>query len=191
MIDDLNYCVRQLVRRVMAMPDNSVRPAGQIAPTGTQVAQFATVDILEAPEVGSTDRSLVTVDDVTNEALDSLYRFTVSVNFYKGTAADAAGIAQYNNTAFDLASRLPQRLELSESILLMQQLGIQWIGASKPRNLRRLIDATWEGRGQIDLYFTVVNRELAPIGTFESVDVGLNVQEPDGTIQHRDIEVTT
>ncbi len=192
MIDTLNLAVRQLVRAAMAMPAKSVRPADQIAPVGGQTAPFATVKIISCEGVGWADVSLE--DDGaggTNEVLQLPDRFVASVNFYGSAAKDAAGIARYSNEAFDRASRLSQILQLSANADRMRQIGIGFMGASQARNLSALADATWSSRGQVDLTFSVVNREIASIETILSVPFSTTVIGPDGTPQTRSSEVTT
>ena len=87
MIDDVAYSVRKLVRTVMAMPENSVRPAKQHVPAGGQVDEMATVDIIRMDEVGTPAISLETVgtvpSDVTTERVDQVCRLVASVNFYR------------------------------------------------------------------------------------------------------------
>jgi len=86
-IDDLNYNVRKLVRTVMAMPANSVRPAKQSAPAGGQVDEMATVDIISDEPLGTPAVSYETVGtvptDVTTQRVDNVHRFVASVNFYR------------------------------------------------------------------------------------------------------------
>jgi uncharacterized protein DUF3383 len=86
-IDDLNYNVRKLVRTVMAMPENSVRPAKQSVPAGGQMDEIATVDILESPDLGWPAFTYENADDTNaspvNENVDQLKRAVVSVNFYR------------------------------------------------------------------------------------------------------------
>jgi len=86
-IDDLNYNVRKLVRTVMAMPANSVRPAKQSVPAGGQVDEMATVDIITDEPLGTPAVSYETVGtvptDVTTQRVDNVHRFVASVNFYR------------------------------------------------------------------------------------------------------------
>ena len=87
MIDDLNYSVRKLVRTVMGMPENSVRPAKQHTPSGGQVDEIATVDIINDITVGTGARSYETTgtvpSDVTTEHVDEDHVFVASINFYR------------------------------------------------------------------------------------------------------------
>lgn len=87
MIGDANYDIRKLVRSVMSMPENSVRPAKQNVPTGGQVDEIATVDILDDDAIGTGARSYDTVgsvpNDVTTERVDQEHRLVASVNFYR------------------------------------------------------------------------------------------------------------
>lgn len=191
MIDDLNRDVRRLVRVVMGMPENSVRPADQIIPAGSQVAEFATVKVLAVPDAGWGSVSLETDGGVTTENVDVLKRATVSVQFFRGPAKDRAGLAKYTNAALDRATRLVQRLQLSSSVDLMNELGLGFLSASAPRNLTAVVDANYESRAQVDIVFDFANRESATVPTILSVPVSISVQDPDGTEQTRTFEVTT
>lgn len=192
MIDTMNLAVRLLVRNVLGMPLKSVRPADQIAPTGGQTEPFATVKIISCDGIGSSDYTYE--DDGaggTNEVLQLPQRFVASVNFYGSTAKDPVGIAKYSNEAFDRAARLVQLLEKTSSVILMQQMGLGFLSASPARNLSGLADATWQSRGQIDLTFNVINREMESIGLIESVEIDITTIGPDGIPHTRSSEVTT
>lgn len=101
-----------------------------------------------------------------------------------------SGIARWNLDAFDLARRLPQRLSLSENVIRMQELGLGFMSASPARNLAALSDATYEGRGSIDLTFNVISREAVAIAALTSADIGIEYQSPDGSIIDVDINLT-
>lgn len=87
MIDDLNYCVRKLVRTVMGMPEHSVHPGKQHAPSGGQFDEEAFVEIPFDDTIGTGARSYETTgtvpSDVTTERVDSEHQFVASVNFYR------------------------------------------------------------------------------------------------------------
>ncbi len=102
-----------------------------------------------------------------------------------------AGIARYSNAAFDRAARLAQRLRRSSGLALMNSLGLSFVGASKPRNLTSLEDGdTWESRGQVDLTFTVVNRESETVQTVLIVPLTTNSQAPGRAVHTDTAEVT-
>lgn len=100
---------------------------------------------------------------------------------------NSAGIAKYSNEAFDRARRLPLLLELSQNELLMQQMGLSCEDSSQARNLAGVADATWESRGSVDLTFVIISREAVAVAATSSVALGLQVLEPNGTIQTRSI----
>lgn len=177
MIEDVTRIVCGLVRVVMGMGANTVRPADQIMPSGGQVAQFATVKIISAHDSGRAIRSLVaTSPSVTTENTDAVKIVVASVQFFRAPNADAAGIVRYSRAAFDRAARLRQRLQMSASVALMRSLGLGLLGAGEARDLTALADDTYESRGQIDLTFNVVNRESAVVQTILSAPVTLSLQ---------------
>jgi hypothetical protein len=86
-IDDVAYNVRKLVRTVMSMPADSVRPAKQHVAAGGQVDEMATVEIISDDEVGtptlSRDTQGTVPSDVTTERADQTHSVVASVNFYR------------------------------------------------------------------------------------------------------------
>lgn len=187
MIEDVTRIVCGLVRVVMGMPANAVRPADQIMPSGGQVAQFATVKIISISDSGRASSSLVaTSPTVTTEVTDAVKIVVASVQFFRSAAADAAGIARYSRAAFDRAARLRQRLQMSAYVALMRALGLGLLQVGAARDLTALADDTYESRGQIDLTFSFVNRESAVIQTILTAPVTLSLQPG----QTRAFEVT-
>lgn len=192
MIDTLNLVVRQLVRAVLGMPSGSVRPADQIAPAGGQTAAYATVKIISCEGVGWAETRVVSDGaGAYNEELQLPERFTASVNFYGTSAADAAHVALFSNEAFDRASTLMLRLQRSRSVALMAQIGIGLLRGSQARNLAGIGDTIWQSRGQVDLTFNVVNRDITPIGTIESVPLTVITKGSAVLPQTKTFEVTT
>jgi hypothetical protein len=181
-------CVRELVRRAMEMPANSVRAADQLVPAGGQIDEFAEVRLLTVEDVGTGGaKSIATTgdvpDDTSEERVDQVKRIMASVNFYRAPAADAAGLVVYNSRAFARAASLEQRLQLNDSVALMNQMGLLLERAGRPRNLTGVIDATFESRGQVDLTFTVVARESAAIQTALSASLTTTVRSAGGSSQ--------
>jgi len=190
--DVLNRNVRFLVQTVLGMPDNSVSPANQKRPRGAQSAERATVFIPEISDRGwaapvrvstSSDGASIT------EGVDALKEFTASVNFYGQPAADPAGLATFSTAALARAARLNQVLQLEASAELMEQLGLGYMGASKARDLTAVVDANYESRGQVDLYFCIVNRETAVVPTIAIANITFNFQAPGGAIKTTTLEV--
>jgi len=116
-IDDVNYNVRKLVRAVMSMPVDAVRPAKQSAPAGGQMDEIATVDILDDTVLGTGARSYDTQgtvpSDITTERLDQEHMVVASVNFFRRpptsgylrgftVSAAAADYAPITDGAFDI-----------------------------------------------------------------------------------------
>lgn len=193
--DEIARNVRTLVRTVMGMPDNSVRPANQAAPVGGQVAQFATVQLVSSSEVGWANAGQVDNNDGTSVAsVDQLESVVASVNFFRGAdvAADPAGLAKAGSSAVTMARRLGQRLQLPSSAALMNDLGLGLLSVGEVRDLSSLVDANWESRGQVDLTFDISNQETEAVTTITSADVGLSFQPPGLPPRPpQDIEVTT
>lgn len=191
MIEDVTRIICGLVRTVMEMPANSVRPSDQKAPTGGQTKEFATVKIISARLAGHPGSSYVNAGDDLTERVDAVHVMSVSVQFFRSPQADAAGLAKYSRAAFDKAVRLRQRLHMAAHVELMRTLGLGLLDVGEARDLTTVVDASYESRGQIDLTFNVVHRETAAIKSIATVPVDLAVQPPDGPEQTRAFEVTS
>lgn len=193
--DDIGQAVRSLVRVVMGMPDDSVRPADQLAPAGAQTAEMATVKIITSEDVGRVARAVESDpedEDASIEALEVPMRFVASVQFFRGPTKDATGAAKYSTAAFNRAIELGQRLQLSSSVETMARMNLCLNDIGGARNLADLADANWESRGHVDLTFTVIKRITAPIQTITTVPVTVALQDgEDGEIETRTFEVTS
>lgn len=108
-----------------------------------------------------------------------------------------SGIAKPSTEAFDRARRLKRRINLSPNVELMQKLGIGFETASPARNLSALAPGgAFESRGQIDLTFSVISREIAGAADGvtdvdpEQIQIAMLAQLPGGAIQPIEPEVT-
>lgn len=99
-------------------------------------------------------------------------------------AANKGQIAKPSQEAFDRARRLPLMLWTAGGKAYMRSVGLAFQSASQARDLSALQPGgAFEGRGQIDLTFLVVDRASLPVTPIESVpELGLLVQAPGGDI---------
>lgn len=155
-LKDANKKVRELVRTVLGMPENSVRPANQNAPTGTIDQQFATVLVMSVTPTGVDDESLV------NEATPSLNVTESQV----GQRLVVASIQFFRGDAINKASRLTALLKFSSSVAKMQAAGLGFVKASPVRNLSAVVDTYWEERAQLDISFHLISNESVSTPTF-------------------------
>jgi hypothetical protein len=183
--DDLNLAVRNLVRFVMGMPDGSVRPANQVAPSGAQTQEIATVLIVDIDDEGwAASTTEIDENDPSqrNEALEVPQVFTASIQFFRAPDADAVGVAKQSTAAFDRARRLPVLLQSQVNTRAMAEMGLGFESATPARNLTAVSNGTWESRGSVDVRFTVIDQELFPIQTITTVPLTTEMQDPGGTI---------
>lgn len=169
---DINLSVRRLVRMLLGMGENDVRPADQKAAAGSIGQQFATVKIINLDPVG--------VDTVVNRNDEALPLNVIEA--VDGTRHVVASIQIFRGDAYTKAARLPALLRTSAAVEKMQQLGLGFIRAGSPRNLTTQVDTNFEERGQIDIEFYVVAREEISIPTYGEfpVSIDLAVEKPDG-----------
>lgn len=175
---DINKAVRTLLRTLWAMPANSVRPADQVAPTGTVGDQFATVRIISEQATGGDEMRYANVSNSNNvtETVIGQRLFTASVNVYRGDA-------------YTKVRRLAALLSTTTAIQLMQSQGIGLVRVSPARNLTTMIDSEFEQRGQIDLEFHVVESEANTLATYGTFNIELHTADKDGTDETYLIEV--
>lgn len=154
--DSLNKRVRTLIRTLLGMPANSIRPANQNAPAGAIDEQFATVLIMTIGATGQDERFLANEAAPSKNVVELIggqRKFVASVQFFRGDA-------------YTKAMRLEALLSTSKAVDLMQQLGIGFVDSSPPRNLTGVVNTLWEERGQIDLTFYVIAAEATSIPTY-------------------------
>lgn len=170
-VDALNTTLRAFIRELMGMPVNSVRPANQVAPTGLQSEQFATVLIASLVPIAQSQGAMATL---ANEALPSTnVRETVRVQFEA-----LVSVQFFKGDAFTKAQRLAVRLFSSWATDTMQTLGLGLVDVSSPRNLTGQVDTFWEARGQLDLRIIVLAEEVMSLATYQTFTVAVSHMQP-------------
>jgi hypothetical protein len=189
--DRLGRAIGDIIEAAMEMAPNSVRWAGQDAPTGNVGEEFATFTFIDNEDAAIPEAVNATQEDGSElEAVTVQQYLTVSVNFFRGKApaADDEGLPVFTTAAYDRAKRLPLRLRLTTFAELLRAANIGFIGASKARNLSGIADAHRESRGQVDLYISVIASENAPVSTFASLgSTGITVENPAGGVTTKTI----
>lgn len=165
-VNGVNKVFRKLFRELLAMPENSVRPANQNAPAGAKDEQFATVLVTMLPSPLFADRKfrdLPTPSTEVEETLQGQRGVTVSVQFFRGDA-------------YTKAERLGMLLQTSAAIDKMQALGIGLVRVGTARNLTAAVDTFWEERGQIDLEFYLVAKVVSNLPTYGRFPIAVSTE---------------
>lgn len=158
--DPVNKVIRTLVRTMLALPADFVRPANQTgAPAGSQDAPFATVLIITAIPQGRDQR--IEKPDPDNplnllETLVGMYHVIASVQFFREGA-----------TAY--ARALKGAIETSNGIDYMQAQNIGFIHSGQVQNVTGIADTFFEERATVnlELYVTISTTNSMPtFGTF-------------------------
>lgn len=179
----MGIALRALIAAATGLPTSAVRPANQSAPASKPKEEFATVEITASQDMGQHEQRLERqLDGSFLDYVNVLREITVSVNFYRGPhRVDAAGNPVYSVGAYDRALRLEARLGLSQFVELARSYRIGFLRASRARDLAAIDSAQWESRGQVDLYFSVVAQENAPVSTFAGIGpITITVDNPAG-----------
>lgn len=175
--EDLNRRVRVLVRTLLDMPTNSVRPADRNAPTGSIDQQFATVRIVMMQATGEDEyRYSNQPANEVEEAVVGMRLMMASINFYRGNA-------------YSQAQHLIAMLSTTKAIQLMQQLGLGLVNTSQARNLTTFTSTLSEPRGQIDLEFHVISDVRTNLPTYGSFEIDVSTADANGTTTTQAFEV--
>lgn len=176
-MEEVNKRVRKLVREILAMPENSVRPANRNAPaSGPKSDQFATVLITPMGGEGWDDQRFEDLPGpakLVRETVQGLRRFSASVQFFRGDA-------------YTKAERLSILLQASGSVSKMQAVGLGLVRVSSARDLTAVVDTFYESRGQIDIEFYLVADEKIDILTYGEFPI--SVSTPNSTTNFEVIE---
>ncbi|MCL2829842.1 MAG: hypothetical protein FWD77_03770 [Betaproteobacteria bacterium] len=169
-MNEINRHVRELVRVLLSMPKNSVRPANQNAPTGG-TTPFATVLIPTLQATG--------VDDVRlkDEAAPSLNVEESAV----GQRAFMASVNFYGKDAFTRACRLHALLRMPHATERVQSMGLGLVRMSVARDLSAVVNSLWEERGQIDIDFHLIAKETLSVPTFGTFPMAIHTEPPPPT----------
>jgi len=168
----VNRSLRGIIRTLLGMPANSVRPANQNAPTGTMDEQFATVLVTSVGAEGWDDsRHQNEAQPSTNvaESVTGQRRLAASVQFFRGDA-------------YTQACRLRTLLGTSQAIASLQAAGLGFVSASPARNLTGVIDTYWEERAQIDIELYLIDHEVISTPTYGRFPI--SVTTPASTVSH-------
>lgn len=167
----INDRVRTLIRELLSMPANSVRPAEQNeAPAGDISQQLATVKLTLIEATGQDDfvrtNQSAPSTNIT-ESVEGQRLVTASINFYRGDA-------------YTKAARLPAVLSSSTATERMKALGLGLVGTSQARNLTAIVDTNWEERGQIDVTFHITVAETTSVPTYGEFEFDVSTADASG-----------
>lgn len=157
--------IRKIIRTVLGMSENSVRPANQFnsPPTGLTTDTFATVLCVSTEVQGRDSLSYEVIEDSNQitEAIQGLRKLDCSVQFFKAGAVDRA-------------NRLTALLQKPSSVALMTSLGIGFIRATKVMSVPVVIDTRWEERSQLNIEFYTVSRETSAVDSYGKFNFALD-----------------
>jgi hypothetical protein len=163
----VNTKVRELIRTLLAMPVNSVRPANQNAPTGLKTEQFATVLITEIAPTGDYDKRY------TNELAPSTNVSETSI----GQELFACSLQFFRGDALTKANRLYKLIGMSAGAEFMQANGLGLVRVGAVQNLTGLVDTLWEERSQINLDFHLISLETASLLSYGEFPVYIDKEQ--------------
>lgn len=158
MNEQLQSQFRLLVLDLLKLPDGAVRPAGITQPT--EGGQFIIAEFSESDPIGTPSASHE--NDV--QTAHQYNEITVTLDFF---GKDAGQYAQ----------QLPTALRLSMATERLDAMGLGFLSADRARNLTAL-ELDRITRYQSKFYFSVVASISAPLLTINSVEIGLNVNQP-------------
>ncbi len=165
--------IRTLVRTILGMPENSVRPANRNGPTGESKDLFATVLVSDDASMGWD--SSTTADDAApattvTETVRGVRALSVTIQFFRPGAVAAA-------------RSLVARLQGSTAIGMMQAagLGLTRIGAAK--DISAVVNTYWEERAWVTADFTVTAVDTATIDTYNAFPITVATEQGSTTFE--------
>lgn len=171
---EVNALFRLLFLDLLGLPDNSIRPWGQRAPTETGL--FGTVNILFMDDVSWATRVLENDPD-SPDLIEHVYKditIDLSVQFFKAGAED---------TLYKLA----HLLQSSRAIDKMQEVGVGLQRIGQIRDVTALVNTEYEERAQMDLTFAMNAHFITNIRAILSAKFEFNFE--DGTFQSFEMEL--
>lgn len=136
--------LRNLVRRLLSLPDGSVRPANQAAPTGGD--PFVSVFRSRTDPVGA--ETLSFDGEHETETIRSSYLSTVSIN-------------AYGTNAYDLLLKLRSVLASSAGLAGMKAIGGGIVTMGQVADLSAIVGAGYEERARIELQISHTHTVVA------------------------------
>ncbi len=159
----MNREIRRVIQHTTGLPAADIRPANQAA--GAIGKTWATVLIISAQGLGieSVKREKNKNDErqQITETLTRQLELTVSVNVF-------------GENAIQTLSRIRDRMLLSSTRQLMQEVGLGYIRMGTVRNLSAVIDMQWQERGQADLQLHAISTESEDLRTFGVFPIRIN-----------------
>lgn len=162
----LNRTIRTVVRETLSMAADSVRPANQKSPVPKEGVLFATVEVASVSPTGQDTRHEVNIDNPAKEVRESMIgqrMVMASVNFYRKGA---------NSFAHSLVARMA--LSSVQASLQSKELG--FVRASAVRDLTAIVDANYEERSQVDLFFHVIQKESNDLATYGTFPISTDIE---------------
>ncbi|HEY4292057.1 phage neck terminator protein [Luteibacter sp.] len=155
--------LRNLVRRLLSLPDGTVRPANQPAPTGRE--PFVAVQRLHTDPVGA---ETITFDgEGEKETIHSSYLSTVSIN-------------AFGTEAYELLLKMRSALASSAGIAGMKAIGGGIVSTGQVIDLTGIVGAGYEERARVELQIShthaVVTDQLRTdeITVSANTDIGIS-----------------
>lgn len=176
-VDVLNQSIRHYVAQVTGLNVNTgVRKAAQDAPAGS--TPFATVKIILVTPIGHDEINDIdrTADVDIDENRYGHREFTASINFFNANAI---------NNAYKMQGSAYETPNLE--FLASKDLG--FVRASDVRDLTEIDLARYEERGQLDMFFNVIDDNTNVVSSIQSQEID-GTSEVDGKTYNNIIEVT-
>ncbi|SEO76353.1 hypothetical protein SAMN02800692_1993 [Luteibacter sp. UNC138MFCol5.1] len=146
--------LRNLVRRLLALPDGVVRPANQPAPTGRE--PFVTVNRTRTTAAGAETRAFD--GGIEKEFIHSSYLSTVSIN-------------AFGTEAYELLLKLRSVLASSAGIAGMKALGAGVVVAGEVIDLSAIVGAGYEERARVELQISHTHTVVTDQPRIDEVEV--------------------
>jgi hypothetical protein len=161
---ELARAMRAIIRQLLGMPEDCVRPANQAAPTWE--APYTTVNIVT---IGATGHDDIKEKNEPEPSTDVHERI-------QGQRLCNASVQFYRQGAVDLAHGLKTLLSGTRACEFFKNAGLGFVSVSEVRDISLVTGAQWETRAQMDIEFHVIGYADAAIPTYRTFDIGIDMQ---------------
>lgn len=172
--DPVNKVIRTLIRTVLSLPANYVRPANQTnSPAGGPDEPFATVYLASSKPLGKALRTQMPDPQIPLNLLEtvtSVYHVVSSVQFFRENATT-------------LARQLKSAIESSGATDYMRAQNIGHIRTGLIMDVTNVVDTFYEERAKVDLEFYITVVAVASLATFGKFPITVKINNSSSTFE--------
>lgn len=178
-LTNINRSLRGLIRELLLMPANSIRPANpkSSGAPAEDLALFGTVLLSTFGPTGWADSRFENTPTTESTPMKPVKETVI------GQQKISASVQFFGEGAYTQAIKLGNLFQTSPAIERMANLGLGFVRVTPAKNLTALSATEWEERGQVEVEFNAIVSESISTPSFGSFPVEVdtvsltNIQE--------------